>query len=109
MYQATLDWSDPETRIVEDEIRFTVEKKLGERWKHFKATLRRNWYSPAVGTPERLVCGDKRVPKDDWIALVAHWEGIVGQVKILIWIQVFSQNSNVYHGHKQGACVYFQA
>ncbi|XP_040368609.1 uncharacterized protein LOC112181396 [Rosa chinensis] len=70
----TIDWSDPETQRKSGRIRFVAERKLNDHWKTFKAKLRKVWYTPNVGTEERFKCKDGRVNKEQWVALVNHWE-----------------------------------
>ncbi|KAK9939195.1 hypothetical protein M0R45_015901 [Rubus argutus] len=58
----TIDWSDPDTRKKRRKIRYTVERKLNDRWKQFKAKLRKEW-----------------VNNNQWVKLVDHWETRKGQ------------------------------
>ncbi|KAM5555336.1 hypothetical protein ABKV19_023305 [Rosa sericea] len=75
----TIDWSDPDTRKKIRKIRYTTERKLNDRWKHYKATLRQVWYAPNWRTEERFHCGDKRVNNTQWAKLVNYWETPKGQ------------------------------
>ncbi|KAK9912340.1 hypothetical protein M0R45_036207 [Rubus argutus] len=77
----TIDWFDPDTRKKSRKIQYTVERKLNDRWKQFKAKLRKEWYAPNWGTEARFHCGDKRINNNQWVKLVDHWEKPKGQIE----------------------------
>ncbi|PQP92728.1 uncharacterized protein Pyn_41184 [Prunus yedoensis var. nudiflora] len=72
--KCTLDWSNPEMLTMEKRIRDVVVEKLNDRFRSFRAMVKRVYYTPFIGMEERLHCGDDRVHPDQWRKLVNHWD-----------------------------------
>lgn len=68
--QDTLDWSNPCQVRMEAKIQLVVKDKLNDRWRQYKAELKKVWYTPNAGLPARFQCGDGYVNHDQWRLLV---------------------------------------
>ncbi|KAM1787210.1 hypothetical protein FF1_037352 [Malus domestica] len=56
--QGTLDWTDEITLELEPKIRRVCEMKMNDRWKDYKANLKKAYYTPCMHSPsaERFHC-----------------------------------------------------
>lgn len=81
--QECIDWSDPSMLKMQSKIRRTLWRKLNDRWRGFKARLKKKYYTPYVGTEQRFTCPDERVINDQWRDLVAWWDGDGQVIRII--------------------------
>ncbi|XP_068310873.1 uncharacterized protein [Pyrus communis] len=79
--KGTLDWTDGITLELEPKIRRVCEKKLNDRWKDYKANLKKAYYTPCLHSPlaERFHCHDGRVNQGQWKLLVQLWDTVDAQ------------------------------
>lgn len=78
--QGTIDWSDPATAANKKKIKKYAFDRLQDRWKQHKSTLKKLYWVPNQGTPERFKCSDNSVDKDQWIRFVEHLDDSDTQV-----------------------------
>ncbi|KAM1573526.1 hypothetical protein ACFX1Z_042987 [Malus domestica] len=74
--KGTLDWTDEITLELEPKIRRVCEMKMNDRWKDYKANLKKAYYTPCLHSPstERFHCQDGRVNQGQWKLLVQLWD-----------------------------------
>ncbi|KAM2811274.1 hypothetical protein COP1_043956 [Malus domestica] len=74
--KGTLDWTDEITLELEPKIRRVCEMKMNDRWKDYKAKLKKAYYTPCLHSPsaERFHCQDGRVNQGQWKLLVQLWD-----------------------------------
>ncbi|KAM2273803.1 hypothetical protein ACFX1S_043687 [Malus domestica] len=74
--KGTLDWTDEITLELEPKIRLVCEMKMNDRWKDYKANLKKAYYTPCLHSPsaERFHCQDGRVNQGQWKLLVQLWD-----------------------------------
>ncbi|KAM1900691.1 hypothetical protein ACFX14_029607 [Malus domestica] len=74
--KGTLDWTDEITIELEPKIRRVCEMKMNDRWKDYKAKLKKAYYTPCLHSPsaERFHCQDGRVNQGQWKLLVQLWD-----------------------------------
>ncbi|KAM1774347.1 hypothetical protein ACFX12_043729 [Malus domestica] len=74
--KGTLDWTDEITLELEQKIRRVCEMKMNDRWKDYKANLKKAYYTPCMHSPsaERFHCQDGRVNQGQWKLLVQLWD-----------------------------------
>ncbi|KAM1856209.1 hypothetical protein EV1_006408 [Malus domestica] len=74
--KGTLDWTDEITLELEPNIRRVCEMKMNDRWKDYKANLKKAYYTPCLHSPsaERFHCQDGRVNQGQWKLLVQLWD-----------------------------------
>ncbi|RXH96873.1 hypothetical protein DVH24_009715 [Malus domestica] len=74
--EGTLDWTDEITLELEPKIRRVCEMKMNDRWKDYKANLKKAYYTPCMHSPsaERFHCQDGRVNQGQWKLLVQLWD-----------------------------------
>ncbi|KAM1762402.1 hypothetical protein ACFX14_005044 [Malus domestica] len=74
--KGTLDWTDEITLELEPKIRRVCEMKMNDRWKDYKANLKKAYYTPCLHSPsaERFHCQDSRVNQGQWKLLVQLWD-----------------------------------
>ncbi|CAN6712038.1 unnamed protein product [Malus baccata var. baccata] len=74
--EGTLDWTDEITLGLEPKIRRVCEMKMNDRWKDYKANLKKAYYTPCLHSPsaERFHCQDGRVNQGQWNLLVQLWD-----------------------------------
>ncbi|CAN6687188.1 unnamed protein product [Malus baccata var. baccata] len=66
--KGTLDWTYGITLELEQKIRWVCEMKLNDRWKHYKASLKKAYYTSFLHSPlaEEFHCPDGRVNQSQW-------------------------------------------
>ncbi|KAB2606496.1 hypothetical protein D8674_006213 [Pyrus ussuriensis x Pyrus communis] len=82
--KGTLDWTDAITLELEPKIRQVYEMKLNDRWKDYKANLKKAYYTPCLHSPlvERFHCHDGRVNQGQWKLLVQLWDTVDAQEQV---------------------------
>ncbi|RXH83887.1 hypothetical protein DVH24_013132 [Malus domestica] len=72
--KGTLDWTDEITLELEPKIRRVCEMKMNDRWKDYKANLKKAYYTPCLHSPsvERFHC--QQVNQGQWKLLVQLWD-----------------------------------
>ncbi|KAB2599520.1 hypothetical protein D8674_009791 [Pyrus ussuriensis x Pyrus communis] len=80
--KGTLDWTNAITLELEPKIRQVCKMKLNDRWKNYKANLKKAYYTPCLHSPlaERFLCNDGRVNQDQWKLLVQLWEHTINKL-----------------------------
>ncbi|RXH93336.1 hypothetical protein DVH24_013912 [Malus domestica] len=76
LVQATIDWRNLRVVGKEEKVRAIVETKLHNRFKTWRAKLRKLYYVPFEKSEQRKHCNDSRVIKTQWQALVTYWDKI---------------------------------
>ncbi|KAB2600132.1 hypothetical protein D8674_010403 [Pyrus ussuriensis x Pyrus communis] len=76
LVQATIDWTNPKAAGKEDKVRAIVETKLHDRFRTWRAKLRKLYYVPFENSEQRKHCNDSRVIQRQWQSLVAYWDKI---------------------------------
>ncbi|CAN6577364.1 unnamed protein product [Malus baccata var. baccata] len=71
---ATIDWTNPRAAGKEENVRGIVETKIHDRFRTWRAKLRKLYYVPFENSEQRKHCDDPRVIQTQWQALVAHWD-----------------------------------
>ncbi|TQD93645.1 hypothetical protein C1H46_020748, partial [Malus baccata] len=81
MIKGTLDWIDAITLELEQKIRQVYEMKLNDRWKKYKANLKKAYYTPCLHSPlsKRFHCHDGHVNQGQWKLLVQLWDTVDAQ------------------------------
>ncbi|ONK66480.1 uncharacterized protein A4U43_C06F8610 [Asparagus officinalis] len=69
----TIDWRPEDVPNI-PKIRLVMLQRLSDRCRNYKASLKAKYYTPYVGLPERFLCGDDRVDRDQWRAMVNYWD-----------------------------------
>ncbi|KAM1100528.1 hypothetical protein ACFX2B_006912 [Malus domestica] len=74
--KGTLDWTDEITLELEPKIRRVCEMKMNDRWKDYKANLKKAYYTPCLHSPsvERFHCQHGQVNQGQWKLLVQLWD-----------------------------------
>ncbi|KAM1034204.1 hypothetical protein ACFX2J_037461 [Malus domestica] len=74
--KGTLDWTNEITLELEPKIRRVCEMKMNDRWKDYKANLKKAYYTPCLHSPstKRFHCQDGRVNQGQWKLLVQLWD-----------------------------------
>ncbi|XP_020244995.1 uncharacterized protein LOC109823120 [Asparagus officinalis] len=69
----TIDWRPEDVPNI-PKIRLVMLQIVCDRCRNYKASLKAKYYTPYVGLPERFLCGDDRVDRDQWRAMVNYWD-----------------------------------
>ena len=57
-----------------------METKIHDRFRTWRAKLRKLYYVPFENSEQRKHCDDARVIQTQWQALVAHWDKMENKV-----------------------------